>query len=185
MGATARWARRTTAGLVAALTIAGGTALAGAPAAQAIARPALTGCSLSDLHVTSGTRTDFLYPAGCTEVTMGWIWNAVPLGTGDADVFFDAWGAVGATPYGDEAVAIYTTDGTCGYVQYVVSDGWLGAPLQAAKTCPSDPIPGWAQGYGRHLVTDTCLDGWNPSWEQWANGGNGGYVCSRVIPSLG
>ena len=49
----------------------------------------------------------------------------------------------------------------------------------------STPIPDWVQGYGRGSAADACLDGWSPSWEQWPNGGRGGYVCTRSIPSLG
>jgi hypothetical protein len=45
-------------------------------------------------------------------------------------------------------------------------------------------IPDWVQGYGR-AVTDSCRAGWAASWEMWMNGGTGGYVCTRSIPSLG
>lgn len=47
------------------------------------------------------------------------------------------------------------------------------------------PIPPWVQGYGRGSAADACNDGWAASWEQWPHDGTGGWVCTRVIPSLG
>jgi hypothetical protein len=43
-----------------------------------------------------------------------------------------------------------------------------------------NPPPSWYPGSGR-AADGTCLEGWAASWEQWPNGGNGGFVCSRVI----
>jgi hypothetical protein len=47
------------------------------------------------------------------------------------------------------------------------------------------PPPPWVQSYGRPSAEAGCDDGWSPSWEQWPHGGQGGYVCTREIPSLG
>lgn len=47
------------------------------------------------------------------------------------------------------------------------------------------PIPDWIQGYARASADEVCLDGWKPSWDQWPNGGKGGFTCGRAIPSLG
>lgn len=47
------------------------------------------------------------------------------------------------------------------------------------------PIPPWVQSYGRPNAEAACDAGWGASWEMWPNGGRGGYVCTRVIPSLG
>jgi hypothetical protein len=61
----------------------------------------------------------------------------------------------------------------------------------AAPDTPSDttadaaPIPAWVQAYGRPSADASCLDGWNPSWESWAEPVTGGWVCTRSIPSLG
>jgi hypothetical protein len=43
----------------------------------------------------------------------------------------------------------------------------------------STPPPSWHQSYQRTSAAGTCLDGWNPSWAQWANHHAGGYVCDR------
>lgn len=47
------------------------------------------------------------------------------------------------------------------------------------------PIPDWVQGYARAEKSATCIEGWEPSWEQWPNGGKGGYVCTRSVPAYG
>ena len=54
-------------------------------------------------------------------------------------------------------------------------------------TCPATekPIPPWVQSYGRGSAGESCKEGWNASWEKWPNGNTGGYVCTRIIPSLG
>lgn len=56
----------------------------------------------------------------------------------------------------------------------------IGSPHDATP-----PPPPWVQSYGRLTADATCQSGWSPSWEQWPNGGQGGYVCTREIPSLG
>jgi hypothetical protein len=47
------------------------------------------------------------------------------------------------------------------------------------------PIPAWVQAYGRDSRDATCLDGWDASWQSWAEPVTGGWVCTRSIPSLG
>ena len=47
------------------------------------------------------------------------------------------------------------------------------------------PIPMWMQAHGRTSATESCGDGWDPSWHQWMNGGTGGFVCTHTIPALG
>ena len=43
----------------------------------------------------------------------------------------------------------------------------------------------WQQAYGRASATDTCQDGYTPSWDVWPNGGTGGFVCNRFVPEYG
>ena len=54
---------------------------------------------------------------------------------------------------------------------------------------PEDPapaeIPEWQQSVGRPNATSTCDEGWQPSWQEWAQPITGGWVCTRSIPSLG
>ena len=47
------------------------------------------------------------------------------------------------------------------------------------------PIPGWMQSVGRANADAKCEAGWNPSWQSWAQSVTGGWVCTRIIPSLG
>ena len=66
----------------------------------------------------------------------------------------------------------------------------LGLGVVAAPTASADEI--WYQAVGRPTAasacpTDSAADvaagwtAWSGSWEQWANGGRGGYVCQRSI----
>jgi hypothetical protein len=43
----------------------------------------------------------------------------------------------------------------------------------------------WQQAYGRASATDSCQDGYTPSWDTWPNGGTGGFVCNRFVPEYG
>lgn len=55
-------------------------------------------------------------------------------------------------------------------------------PAPAAGDAPA--IPEWVQAYGR-AMDGACLDGWDPSWQDWAQPVTGGWVCTRSVPSLG
>lgn len=63
----------------------------------------------------------------------------------------------------------------------------VGATDAVATDAVADapPIPAWVQAYGRASKDATCLDGWNPSWQSWAEPVTGGWVCTRSSPSLG
>ncbi len=60
------------------------------------------------------------------------------------------------------------------YVNYPIV--WAGPATGAGGT--STPPPSWYQSVGRPSADATCAEHWHPSWEQWANEGSGGYVCS-------
>ena len=66
--------------------------------------------------------------------------------------------------------------------------------LFGANIATADSV--WVQSYERTSQTETCAaqpgetpwqaswgadSSWSPSWEQWANNGNGGWVCTRSI----
>ena len=70
----------------------------------------------------------------------------------------------------------------------------VAAMLVGARVAVADSI--WYQSYQRASASDVCVaqagetpwqdswgpnPGWSPSWEQWANNGQGGWVCSRSI----
>jgi hypothetical protein len=70
----------------------------------------------------------------------------------------------------------------------------VAAMLVGARVAVADSI--WYQSYQRGSATEACVaqagetpwqdswgtnPGWSPSWEQWANNGQGGWVCSRSI----
>ncbi|MBI1352023.1 MAG: hypothetical protein GC156_13000 [Actinomycetales bacterium] len=43
--------------------------------------------------------------------------------------------------------------------------------------------PPWLQAYARASRSETCYEGWSPSWAQWPSDGQGGWVCERTVPS--
>jgi len=66
--------------------------------------------------------------------------------------------------------------------------------LAGANSVQADSV--WHQSYQRDSASEACVGqagetpwqdswgtnpGWSPSWEQWANNGQGGWVCSRSI----
>ena len=70
----------------------------------------------------------------------------------------------------------------------------IAATLFGANVASGDEV--WDQSYQRGSASEACVaqagetpwqdswgtnPGWSPSWEQWANNGQGGWVCSRSI----
>ena len=70
----------------------------------------------------------------------------------------------------------------------------VAATLLGANVASGDEV--WDQSYQRGSASEACVaqagetpwqdswgtnPGWSPSWEQWANNGQGGWVCSRSI----
>ena len=70
----------------------------------------------------------------------------------------------------------------------------IAATLFGANVASGDEV--WHQSYQRGSASEACVaqagetpwqdswgtnPGWSPSWEQWANEGQGGWVCSRSI----
>jgi hypothetical protein len=53
------------------------------------------------------------------------------------------------------------------------------------EATPPAPIPAWVQAYGRSGPEATCENGWDASWQSWAEPVTSGWVCTRSIPSLG
>ena len=66
--------------------------------------------------------------------------------------------------------------------------------LFGANIATADSV--WVQSYERSSQTEACAaqpgetpwqaswgtdPSWSPSWEMWANNGNGGWVCTRSI----
>ncbi len=47
-------------------------------------------------------------------------------------------------------------------------------------TASDTPAEFWFQSIGR-LAGAICDAGWNSSWEQWPNGGTGGFTCNRQV----
>jgi len=62
---------------------------------------------------------------------------------------------------------------------------WAGGAPDVYIASTGTPVPDWLQAVGRESAIATCPFGWNPSWQEWPNGHTGGFVCVRVIPSLG
>lgn len=74
------------------------------------------------------------------------------------------------------------------------------APAQARLLDPVETVPAqvWVQSFERASADAPCVppkaldiewqsdwpaaeNTWMPTWEQWANGGKGGWTCMRII----
>lgn len=76
----------------------------------------------------------------------------------------------------------------------IISFFMLTGALAGANSVQADSV--WVQSYERSSQTQACVaqagetpwqdswgtnPGWSPSWELWANNGNGGWTCTRSI----
>jgi hypothetical protein len=141
----------------------------------------------------------------------GWIWNLNDYSTneGAPSGFLSAptsvenaysSGADGGRT-GDDWYVYSDGSGTTTIVTTLLSQDWVGNPLEVGSVVAamgtssgtytaihygggrdaSSPRSIWVQGYGRASVDVTCDEGWAPSWDQWPNDGQGGWVCTRVV----
>ena len=53
------------------------------------------------------------------------------------------------------------------------------AAVEAEEEERSRPL--WHLSIVRKSAEAGCPDGYSASWDYWPNGGNGGYVCNRVV----
>lgn len=161
----------------------------------ALACPSANTVVRVDLVVAPG-ETVSIAPSGCN--TVGWSnligtlqWTddagpheqepgsapAVTMAAGLTDVSYTAPPTDGGSDF--FAVGYYYSSGQF-TAQYYVR-------ICAGGKCPvaAQSVPDWVQAYGRSGKDAPCLEGWTPSWDQWPNGGTGGFVCQRSIKSVG
>lgn len=183
--------RRMAAGLAAAMVVASGASMAAAPAALAADYDAACASSSSTLSV-SGQVGDTItvqlvsadcYPESSSAGVVSWVADYATTPAQNPAAVCHNVDCNGTNP---ETVITITLEqaGTTTWTALQNSDG-LTLNITVAPSDVYVPIPPWIQGYGRGGPADACRDGWSPSWEMWPNGGRGGYVCTRSIPSLG
>ncbi len=56
--------------------------------------------------------------------------------------------------------------------------------IYVTVTATDTPAQMWFQSIGRE-VNAVCEAGWGASWEQWPNGGAGGFTCNRQVVGVG
>jgi hypothetical protein len=185
--------RRVAAAVAAAAMIAGGVSLAVAPAASAITVSTLTITGSATLSWTPAS-SDYYLLVCAPETVVADDCGTVP-GPGPNLLYLIADGDPSVTSHtfapGD-MVEPYSGSSEvplpAGDYAFVLVDFNNGVTSNVVHGTVADtyiPIPPWVQGYGRASAADVCLDGWTASWELWPNGGTGGWVCTRSIPSLG
>lgn len=164
--------------------VAAGTMMA-APGASA-ASYSIDACALTNFKFPVGSTVDFVAFGPCQfdlpldawapDTAPGWVSNVDLSGNGTVTVTFTA---------DTDWIAFYMANGVGWDVPYVgacgASEALWSWEVVSHCTAADDaaPPPSWYQSYQRPSSTGTCIDGWNPSWAQWAHGGNGGYVCDR------
>ncbi len=65
--------------------------------------------------------------------------------------------------------------------------GTLSVPIVPcpATLASSPPLLMWQQAIGRVSANAACPDGYSGSWDTWPNGGKGGFVCNKFVPTYG
>ncbi len=188
---TTTFGKRAAALLAATASVAAfGLGIAGAAPAQAA--DTLVGCDGTNLVSNDATIT---YPGDCdpNKITTGDD-NAEYMHTVEASCYIVFTDGGADRVYGDAACgwALYFVQDACEYVQYVFGTEYSGLTPSASNSCSggssgaraASVIPPWVQAYGRS-AGEGCIEGWAPSWEQWAVNVTGGWVCTRTVPSLG
>jgi hypothetical protein len=177
--------------------ILGGIGLAAAPVATAADLGSVTAsCDLSsqtlDIEGAQGDTITVVsggpYNCNLTSSTPGvvtWVSND-SVNPGQDPPYVFGWTDYSNYPTSGPPTVITITLAQVGTTTWVAQQGY-GLTLNITVTPGAvwKPIPPWVQGYARATAADTCQDGWSPSWELWPNGGVGGWVCTREVPSLG
>lgn len=175
---------------VAAITTAFGLGLASTPASAAIT--VQEGCTEFNAIVPVGVTVVMPLPDGCEFVDID-----------DGGAFSGGTGYTMTYDADSSSIIVTLTSGADGYVYANLRDGGSTYDGPAFTACgayasgypffwprieycdaASPAIPAWVQAYGRDKDA-TCEDGWDPSWQEWAQEVTGGWVCTRSIPSLG
>lgn len=76
-----------------------------------------------------------------------------------------------------------STWGICSSVNggYPFLTSFYSATPCVSNADPAQTPPSWFQSTGRADSSVACDAGWSPSWAQWMNAGQGGFVCNREI----
>jgi hypothetical protein len=122
----------------------------------------------------TGSVEGFLDPNGSSETQNDYWWRYAPdfplsttlMGTTGAGVYTLSPGATVA------AVMIANDFGS-----YAIR--WMG-PTSTEGAGSVEDLTIWHQSYARSSQAETCVIGFTPSWAEWPNGGDGGWVCDRA-----
>jgi hypothetical protein len=191
----------------AAVTLAGGVMLTMAPAASAADVALTISCEAgnpknvaTEVVAQPGSRIVIAGPncfVGGFELSDAYLFTSRPVEGPTGTFTFVVASDVALGTYGNSGVSIFGVDNdlqpgggtrcfgelgdtTCGAAFYLtITDG------SVPSTTGSPSIPVWVQAYGRASAGATCLEGWYPSWESWAEPVTGGWVCTRSIASRG
>jgi hypothetical protein len=180
--------------VTAAVMIAGGVSLTGAPTASADALSA--GCASAaltsgGLYATTGAGDGFF--AGETIMVSADEPTSVSTPTGFEVYMINGPALPQTAPLSASISYTFLVDDPDAFVDWrtlgggnatwTISCGYTGLP--PAVLADVSAIPQWVQAYGRSSQDAACHDGWNPSWQSWAEPVTGGWACTRGIPSLG
>lgn len=103
----------------------------------------------------------------------------------DPDGFYGLIDYSGPPEIGTTVSFVLTTLGSTTWVAQQQGHGLTVRFTVVSGGAPDMPIPMWVQAFARANADASCPDGWTASWDQWPNGGEGGFVCQRSIKSFG
>ncbi len=187
--------RRLVASVAAAVILAGAAAMAAPPASAASASVTCDADKTIEFTLEPGEVLT-LDLSNCTGVTLTGTFDttyfaaAMSVALADTTIPLAPAGGGGMTGYSGSPVlgVSFTAPGSeqALATQFFMTGETASVTVRVrVQKAGSTRIPDWVQGYGRGAATDACSAGWSPSWEMWMNGGKGGFVCTRSIPSLG
>lgn len=181
-------ARRIWASAAAAAMVVGGVSLASAPAVSATTTT-INGCQTVSIGTNVGDVTILVFdPAECAYSGYSISLGAITVG-GEYEVDGDLCRNV-VTNNKTGTGRVTSSTGAITFSTALAGTGdpelaTCGDMAPVASLADAPPIPAWVQAYARASADATCLDGWDASWQSWAEPVTGGWVCTRNIPSLG
>lgn len=100
-----------------------------------------------------------------------------------SDVITLTWGAGLVTRTGAaSATAFQVASNNSGPPNFAsVTPTVASSPSSSAESSPAPDLTMWHQSIGRASSDTACPPGYTPSWAQWPNGHEGGWVCNREV----
>ncbi len=107
-------------------------------------------------------------------------WSSGPVST--SDVITMTWADSFVTRTGAASGSAFEVAASIGTPVYVsVTPTLAGSPSSSSESSSAPDMTTWHQSISRAASEAACPTGYTPSWAQWPNGHQGGWVCNREV----